>query len=320
MKKANGTRTVRAKSSFSRSMPWLVASLLVLGTTAWAQSEQAPEQISFQGDLQFAADGNAIEGNLDIEFRLYTNEADPVANAVWGERHAGVQVFGGVFNVYLGTGVAIDNVPHPTLAEAMKTAGLWLGIKVGFDEEMSQRQQMVSVPYALSATHASVAKNGMPPGTIVAFAGAAAPDGWLLCDGAGFSQSQYPALYAAIGSTWGGNTSSFNVPDLRGRTPIGSGTGIPANTDGGSAGLILRTPTTRVGEESHVLTLAEIAPHAHSYVDHFAFSLLKVTGGAYNAADEDDWVDDSRTTGSTGSNQAHNEMQPTASINFIIKY
>lgn len=62
-----------------------------------------------------------------------------------------------------------------------------------------------------------------PVGIITAFAGATAPDGWLLCDGGAVSRTTYSALFAVIGTTYGaGNGSStFNVPDARGRTFMG---------------------------------------------------------------------------------------------------
>jgi len=58
-----------------------------------------------------------------------------------------------------------------------------------------------------------------PPGTVISFAGSTAPEGWMLCDGAAISRTQYAALFAAIGTTWGnGNGSTtFHLPDLRGR-------------------------------------------------------------------------------------------------------
>lgn len=61
--------------------------------------------------------------------------------------------------------------------------------------------------------------NALPAGTILPFGGAAAPTGYLLCDGSAVSRTTYAALFTAIGTAWGpGNgTTTFNVPDLRGR-------------------------------------------------------------------------------------------------------
>lgn len=55
-----------------------------------------------------------------------------------------------------------------------------------------------------------------PTGSIVAWAGAVMPAGWLECDGSSRRQSAYPELYAVIGKAFGGTTLNFNVPDLRG--------------------------------------------------------------------------------------------------------
>lgn len=66
----------------------------------------------------------------------------------------------------------------------------------------------------------------VPVGTIVMYGAASAPTGWLLCNGAIASISSYPTLGALLGSTYGGNgTTTFGVPDLRGRSPVGYGAG-----------------------------------------------------------------------------------------------
>jgi microcystin-dependent protein len=65
-------------------------------------------------------------------------------------------------------------------------------------------------------------------GTILPWAGNYVPQGWLVCDGAVYAlqqKTQFQALYAVIGNTYGGNPSqmTFAVPDLRGRLPLGAG-------------------------------------------------------------------------------------------------
>ncbi|MGJ3244926.1 MAG: tail fiber protein [Elainellaceae cyanobacterium] len=82
--------------------------------------------------------------------------------------------------------------------------------------------------------------------------------GWLLCDGASYSTTLYPALFAAIGYTYGGSGNSFNVPDLRGRVPVGVGQG---------AGLTDRQLGQSGGEEAHKLTVAEMPQHGHGVSD-----------------------------------------------------
>jgi microcystin-dependent protein len=75
-----------------------------------------------------------------------------------------------------------------------------------------------------------------PVGSLQAYAGASAPTGWLMCDGTSYSTSVYPDLFSVLGYTYGGSSGNFNVPDLRGRVPIGAGTG--AQNGGTGSGVI----------------------------------------------------------------------------------
>lgn len=70
-----------------------------------------------------------------------------------------------------------------------------------------------------------------PVGSLTMFAGTAAPSGWLFCDGAEKSRSTYADLFAVIGTTYGaGNGSTtFNLPDLRNRAPVGAGSTYSLN-------------------------------------------------------------------------------------------
>ena len=60
-------------------------------------------------------------------------------------------------------------------------------------------------------------------GEIQAFAFDAQPKGWLPCDGRSLPVSQNQILYSLISNRYGGDTTNFNLPDLRGRTPVGVG-------------------------------------------------------------------------------------------------
>lgn len=64
----------------------------------------------------------------------------------------------------------------------------------------------------------------MPVGCVIPFAGAAAPTGWLLCQGQAVSRTTYAQLFSVIGTTYGSGDGSttFNLPDMRGRVAVGS--------------------------------------------------------------------------------------------------
>lgn len=79
----------------------------------------------------------------------------------------------------------------------------------------------------------------MPTGAIIPWPTDTPPAGWLLCDGSAVSRTQYANLFAVIGETWGegDGSTTFNVPDLRGRFPLGraqSGTGSVLGETGGA--------------------------------------------------------------------------------------
>ena len=81
----------------------------------------------------------------------------------------------------------------------------------------------------------TVGTGTVPTGTITPYAGTLAPESWLLCSGQTVLRSQYSDLYAVISNRFGGVTDGTTVrlPDLRGRVPVGAGTG----TGGGVAGV-----------------------------------------------------------------------------------
>jgi microcystin-dependent protein len=118
------------------------------------------------------------------------------------------------------------------------------------------------------------ASSSLPTGALLPYAGATAPTGYLLCDGSSVSSSTYLALHAVISNTYGGTAYtgagalSFNLPDLRGRLPMGAGTGTGQNAAGtGAPSGTAQTARTRgqwLGEETHLLTTAELASHTHA--------------------------------------------------------
>jgi len=101
-----------------------------------------------------------------------------------------------------------------------------------------------------------------PPGMIATFAGAAAPTGWLLCDGTQYAQTAYANLFAAIGSAWntgGETTGNFRVPDLRGMFLRGTGSnGVISGATGPSVGA---SQTDTYLNHSHGTTEN---PHSHT--------------------------------------------------------
>jgi microcystin-dependent protein len=152
---------------------------------------------------------------------------------------------------------------------------------------------------------------GVPAGTLAAYGASSVPTGWLECDGSAVSRSTYADLFAVLSTTWGaGNgTTTFNVPDFRGRAVIGVGTG---------SGLTARTLAGTGGAETHVLSTGELPSHAHNIPGRFRTAA--VTGNAGRAEQGDTTVGNADiTSDATGSGTAHANMQPWVAAKWIVK-
>lgn len=99
-----------------------------------------------------------------------------------------------------------------------------------------------------------------PTGAIIAFGGAAAPPGYVLCTGQAISRATFGALFAVIGTNYGpgDGTTTFNVPDLRGRTVYGPDAGANRITSaGGNFNAVLGASG---GQQNQTLTQAQLPP------------------------------------------------------------
>ena len=164
-------------------------------------------------------------------------------------------------------------------------------------------------------------------GQIIIFAGNFAIRGFAQCDGAVLSIAQNTAVFSLLGTTYGGNgTSTFALPDLRGRVPLHYGQG---------AGLTNRSLGDKAGTESETLNVAQIPAHAHT-----AATTVKGSSGAANAGSASGNVpagtgrsniyqtgtpDVNLNAGAattvnanTGGGGSHNNMPPYLALNFQI--
>lgn len=117
-----------------------------------------------------------------------------------------------------------------------------------------------------------------PAGTVSMFAGASAPEGYLMCNGSAVSRTTYAALFAIVGTTYGSGDGSttFNLPDLRQRFPIGVAASGTGSTLGGTGGTIDHLHTvdppsttssqpTGIENVTNTLAVEEVAGDAHTH-------------------------------------------------------
>lgn len=140
-----------------------------------------------------------------------------------------------------------------------------------------------------------------------------APRGWALCAGQLLSIQQNQALFSLLGTTYGGNgTTTFALPDLRGRVPVHIATNIPLGQ--------------MAGEESHTLISNELPAHTHqTFGDSGAASSPTPTGNVWaTAANTHPFAATANTPLSDsaiaqqGGGQGHPNMQPFLVCNYCI--
>lgn len=199
------------------------------------------------------------------------------------------------------------------------------------------------------------AVNAVPLGTVSGFAGSTAPSGWQLCYGQAISRTQYAGLFAVVSTTYGvgDGSTTFNVPDLRGRVVAGLD-----NMGGTDAGILSTANTlgTTTGAETVTLTSAQSGVPAHSHANTVTNNAVTTDnpgshthntpypigwgGGGYGSALSGSISPDYSTTSANGAHthsvtsnvtisnvnntaanaaSAHSVMQPTMTINYIIK-
>jgi microcystin-dependent protein len=107
---------------------------------------------------------------------------------------------------------------------------------------------------AVFANQKAIAAGGSSVGDVKMSAAATPPTNWALCDGSVIPITQWPALYTAIGFKFGGNgTTTYALPNLNNKFPLGAGASVALGATG--------------GEATHLLTQAEMPAHAHGVND-----------------------------------------------------
>lgn len=151
------------------------------------------------------------------------------------------------------------------------------------------------------------------------FAGNYEPRNWMFCDGRTLSINQNAALFTLLGTNYGGDgRTTFKLPDLRGRVPVGAGQG---------PGLTSCQLGEVAGQEAVQLTIAQIPAHQHSvaagsdatssdpadlvYAEAGAANAYESRSSALAAAAENAVTD-------AGADQPHENVQPCLGLNYII--
>jgi microcystin-dependent protein len=153
-------------------------------------------------------------------------------------------------------------------------------------------------------------------GEIRMFAGTFPPRGWAFCDGQLLAISQNDALFALLGTIYGGDgRTTFALPEMRGRIPIHMGSG---------PGLTPRNIGSRSGSETVTLNVNELPQHTHQLQADSSPANEHIPGGnalgsaAVYAPNPPGENMSGAAIGNRGGSQAHSNLQPFLCVNFII--
>lgn len=332
-----------ASGTFGNGVNWQLTHVLALGVNnnsggALGSTVAVPQGATvalYSDGTNVQPDHNAIPGpfavagGLTATLQAVSLTSGPAA-ALMDVTSAGVARVGGIAGA--ASNPTTQLLSGSGVVATLTTGG---GIQVGSPTGGDQGAGTINAASGVFSNGAQVSRLS---GEIIAYGGASAPAGWLMCDGSSYSTTSYAALFAVVGYTYGGSGSTFNVPDMRGRVAAGPDNVTNRISTGAPGGFAPGTATigATAGEGAHTLSQTEMPSHNHaiSAVDSgHSHGVNLLTSGSSNfgvqggtqggptgtAETQSASANISASAANTGGGAGHNTVQPTLIVNFIIK-
>ncbi len=324
----------------------VIGIILAVATGATFSCAAAGAAFTYQGVIKEVGGATPANRNRTIEFRIYDSPTG--ANALWGRAYSVLLDGNGLFNTALtdAAGSEINGVPSTGLASILaQNAGttLYIGLTVDNSSgEISPRQALLAVPYAIHASDAASAsgaftvegkttlKGGLEVTggqvTVPALEASSLVVNGGVSVGTSGSLSGYGTIPVGGIIMWSGSASNVpdgwalcngqtsngkTTPDLKGRFIVGYD---PADSDYNSVG-------KTGGEKKHTLTVAEMPSHTHNmkFKSYDLAASWKDQRSFYSVNKGDENQNDPKTTQSAGGGQSHENRPPYYAICFIMR-
>lgn len=151
----------------------------------------------------------------------------------------------------------------------------------------------------------------LPIGSIIPYGSSTTPSNWLKCDGSAVSRTTYSELFSVIGTLYGSGDGSttFNLPNLKGKVTIGQDTTDSDFNTIGKTG----------GEKTHTLTISEMPKHTHGVPQSHPYNYDATEHYTLVRQSSNKLTEYNVDTSATGGGEAHNNMPPYIVTNYIIK-
>jgi len=315
----------------------IIAASVVFAFGSMAQTAADSKGISFQGIARDNTGSVFASKTINVTFTIQNG-----TTTVYQETQSGLSTdVAGVFSTYIGSGSATVATGNKYSAFSDVDFSVQYNIQVavainGGSLVTIGTYALQAVPYSKFATLAATATNaihavkadsavgavsatnGVPPGSMMAFAGPKTniPAGWLYCDGTAYSRTgKYAALFAAIGTSWGygDNTTSFNVPNTKGEFLRGVNDG--SGTDPDASARTFNSKGGNTGDNVGSSQTDDLKAHNHAY-SKFYLKRTNWSDGGSSSTDGTGY-NTSTTTGSVGGNETRPE---NVGVFYIIKY
>ena len=235
-------------------------SLLLLTGSVFAQTG-----FSYQAVLRDTKGVIRDNETINLVAELIQNDV-----SIYSETHSVVTNDFGAFTIIVGQGASGQTYSPSIFLNTDSTGVIETILKISEDGgNVLSESVVLGVPVAEVAKVALTAHIEFPAGAIISFAGPVEkiPAGWLPCDGQAYNQADYPELFAAIGTYWGGPApETFNVPDLRGVVLRGvNGSSADAFSDPNNSSRVSRYAGGAFGNSVGSFQADEFKSHKHQW-------------------------------------------------------